>query len=74
MISGIDLVPGAFDKTKEEPDMARIQLAKVFELEETRNLISLLSDAPQSNSGLSAHKTFLVGELPLIESVYDDGT
>ena len=74
VISGVDLVPSDFDKTKEESDLAHRQLAKVFEIEETRNIVSLLSDAPQSVSGPSARKIFLAGELPLIENIYDDGT
>ena len=74
VIFGINLVPIAFDKTSEESNMAHSQLAKGFDIEETRNLVSLLSDAPQSASGLSARRIFLAGELPLIENVYDDGT
>ncbi len=73
-VSGVNLLPFFFDKTREDSDSAHSRLAEGFELEETHNLASLLLDAPQSASGLSARKIFLAGELPPIENVYDDGT
>ena len=74
VIFGINLVPIAFDKTSVESDMAHSQLAKGCEIEETRKVVSLLSDAPQSTIRLSARRIFLAGELSIIENVYDDGT
>lgn len=70
----MNLYPCFFDNTREKSDIAHSRLAKEPELEETHNLASLLSDAPQSASGLSARSIFLAGELPLIVNVYDDGT
>ena len=79
-MTGVNLSPITFDNTREEADLAHSQLTTMFNKEEAHKLSALFSDPQPAGSKfelvsrVSARRLFLLGELPLLDRDFNDGS
>ena len=73
-MTGVNLSPILFDNTRNAADLAYSQLTSMFSKEEAHEFFTLFSDPQPTESGFSARRLFLPGELPLIGRDFDDGS